>query len=247
MCAVKLVRVDGEVEVFAASAIDARFLYREIFGECCYGEIELPERALVLDVGANIGIFTMYVKERRPDARVLAFEPALESANALRRNVAMRGLLDVSVHELALGQQERDGVPFTYYPLVPCNSTMHPAEQRSLQALVGRAFPPRLVERMFTGREISVSVARLSRFLCEGQPVELLKVDAVGAELEILRGVDAGHWSLIRRVIIDVQDLNGRVGTLCEYLDAHGLAPTVTQSGLAHHDRLNYIIHAAQR
>jgi FkbM family methyltransferase len=243
---VRLVRVGEDAEVFATSAIDARFLYAEIFSDRCYGELDLPERALVFDIGANIGLFTLYTKECRPSAQIRAFEPAPESADALHRNIARHALRDVRVHQLALGCTERDDVSLTYYPLAPCNSTIHPAEQQALKALVGRKFPARVAERMFTGREIRVSVARLSRFLTAEEPVELMKIDAVGSEFEILHGIDAEHWPLIRRMIVDVQDVDGRLASLCEFLAIRGLEPTVTQAVMARGDGLNYLVHATR-
>ncbi|HEU5130884.1 MAG TPA: amino acid adenylation domain-containing protein, partial [Pyrinomonadaceae bacterium] len=53
------------------------YLFQEIFENRTYIRhgIELPEGACVVDVGANIGLFTLFVLEHSRNARVYAFEP----------------------------------------------------------------------------------------------------------------------------------------------------------------------------
>ena len=45
----------------------------------------MSEGAVFLDVGANIGLFTLFALERRPDAFVHAFEPAPAMVDLLDR------------------------------------------------------------------------------------------------------------------------------------------------------------------
>ncbi|MFD4575215.1 FkbM family methyltransferase [Streptomyces sp. NPDC058417] len=237
---------DG-VHVHAVSALDARFLYREIFESGTYAGVALPEEPFVVDVGANIGLFTLYVKQQRPRARVLAFEPLPELVAALRANTAAFGLDGVETHEVALGGEESEAVPFRYYPLLPSSSTLYPQDQGRLKELLGRSFPPRVVDRMFRGREVTVRVERLSRRLDPRRPVDLLKIDAVGAELEILRGIDEHLRPLLRTVLVDVQDVGGRVVDLCAFLEGAGLDVSVLRPPAATgDDGLNRLIRAVR-
>lgn len=246
MPAVKLIEVDDGFQLFAASTIDARFLYNEIFRGGTYAGIALPEKPLVIDVGANIGLFLLFVKNHYPDAEVLAFEPLPDLVEALRRNVGLHELDDVVVYELALGSAPKKDVPFTYYPVLPSSSTMFPQDQERLKAVLSRTFPLKVVDRMYQGREIAVNVDRLSNFLHADRTVDLLKIDAVGAELEIMRGIDAGHWSLVRNVFLDVQDVHGRVADVCDFLASNGLQPSVRTAPLAAGDGLNYLVHGVR-
>ncbi|MFJ4618062.1 FkbM family methyltransferase [Streptomyces sp. NPDC088812] len=243
----KLTEVADGISVHAVSALDARFLYGEIFEGGTYAGISLPDDPFVVDVGANIGLFTLFVKQRRPRARVLAFEPLPELVAALRANAARFGLDGVEAHDVALGAEASDGVSFRYYPLLPSSSTRYPQDQGQLKELLGRSFPPRVVERMFQGRETTVRVDRLSRYLGTERPVDLLKIDAVGSELDILRGIDERQLPLVRTVVIDAQDVRGRVAELCAYLTEMGLEPNVlTPPAAAGDDGLNCLIHAVR-
>jgi len=62
----------------------------------------LPEGGAFVDVGANIGFFTLFAAARTgPAGRVVALEPHPALAEALRENVAMNGLRTVEVLQLA--------------------------------------------------------------------------------------------------------------------------------------------------
>jgi FkbM family methyltransferase len=240
----RLVEVDDGLQVYSPSAVDARFLYREIFTFNGYGDIALPDRPFVIDVGANIGLFLLKVKRAVPDAEVLAFEPMPDLAEAVRANVAHHGLTGVTLHEVALGAERQSDVPFTYYPMLPSSSTRFPEKQERLKEVMGRTFPARVVERMYRGRALTREVARLSDYL-DDRPVDLLKVDTSGSELEVLDGIDAAHWPLLREIVLDVQDQNGRVAAICDRLTAAGMQPRVRPAPMAEGDGLNFLIHAS--
>jgi hypothetical protein len=53
------------------------FVYQEIFAEQSYVQhgITLTDNACIFDVGANIGLFTLFSTQMCKDATVYAFEP----------------------------------------------------------------------------------------------------------------------------------------------------------------------------
>jgi FkbM family methyltransferase len=55
------------------------------------------------DVGANAGIYSFIVKARRPDARILAFEPDARYCRRMEFNVRTNGFRDFHVIEAAVG------------------------------------------------------------------------------------------------------------------------------------------------
>ncbi len=66
----------------------------------------LPTDAVVLDIGANIGIMTVHLARRVVDGHVHAFEPVPENFAALGRIVAHYKLSNVTLHHLALGEED---------------------------------------------------------------------------------------------------------------------------------------------
>jgi FkbM family methyltransferase len=68
----------------------------------------LGRDAVVLDIGANIGIMTVLIARRVDRGRVHSFEPIPENLRALRKIVDHEGLANVSIHEVALGESSGD-------------------------------------------------------------------------------------------------------------------------------------------
>lgn len=190
-------------------------------------------------------MFTLHVKRRFPEAEILAFEPVAELAESVRRNVALHRLDRVTVHEVALGRTSGGSATFTYFPLVPSSSTRYPGGLDRLKERMRDVFSERLLDRMYRGRDVTVAVERLSAFLGDA-PVDLLKVDVVGAELDLLHGIDEAHWPLLRQVILDVQDVDGRLTGVRELLASRGFEVWAAQAPLAGDDRLNYVVHGAR-
>ncbi|KAG5913497.1 hypothetical protein E4U42_001112 [Claviceps africana] len=221
---------DFSVYANAGAEFETRFIYKEIFRDGCYDVGPLPADAVVVDAGANIGLFSLYIKGRIPGARVTAFEPAPETAGTLRRNLALHGRDDVTVHECALG--ERDcAMTLTYFPNMPGNSSLN---NDGIDAKVRRALadnPEHPVARLRVARRpVEVAVRRLSGFLrdMEGlDRIDLLKIDVEGAEMDVLAGLDDEHWALVRNLVLEICDIDnaGRPGAVAaaeKMLEARG-------------------------
>jgi FkbM family methyltransferase len=239
------VRLDDDLQMHASSAIEARFIHQEIFRAGCYSVPDLPSHPFVVDVGANIGLFVLYLKRRYPDAEVLAFEPMPQTAALLRKNLDLHGLDSVTVHEIALGSAADTGVPFTFYPMIPGNSTRHPETKVAAKAALAKTVPEKLAERMYRGRRTIVDIARLSSLLPADRTIDLLKIDVEGAEIDVLHGIDPQHWPLIRHMVMEVHDLDGRLEEACDLLRDRGLHPEVTSAVPGDADSPTHLIHAA--
>ena len=66
------------------------------------------KRALIFDIGANCGSFTLPLATAAgPGSRIVAFEPNPVMANRLRVNLTLNGLTEsVEIAEVALGEAE---------------------------------------------------------------------------------------------------------------------------------------------
>jgi len=71
---------------------------------------ELGSDSIVVDVGANVGLFTVLAGQIATRGRVFAFEPMPDNFSHLQRNVALNGLNNVEAIEAALAgtTEERD-------------------------------------------------------------------------------------------------------------------------------------------
>src|SRR5947209_4388535 len=109
-------RLPNGLEIAHQNKNETDYLYREIFEQKIYMRhgIYLREDAVVFDVGANIGMFTLFAADHCVKGRIYAFEPIGPIYENLQRNAE---LCPVQVKLFPLGLSEREKtVPFTYYP-----------------------------------------------------------------------------------------------------------------------------------
>ncbi|MDB4982837.1 MAG: hypothetical protein JWM82_3589 [Myxococcales bacterium] len=124
---------------------------------------------VIVDVGANAGIFSLLAARLRPEARILAFEPNPLVAMSLARSVALSGARGVEVLPTALGTKIGYSTLFTTVSDV-------------LTSLDGARVPDAV--------ELTVPVTTLDAVLKERNVVgvDLIKVDVEGWELPVFEG-----------------------------------------------------------
>jgi FkbM family methyltransferase len=185
---------------------ETSYLYEEIFAKESYVRhgISLPAGSCVFDVGANIGMFTLYVQQQCPGARVYAFEPVAELCATLRANSQ---LLDgaVKVFDYGLWATEQE-VEFTYYERYTMMSGVKAYADAASEVAVIKSYlrqeeahgensasellaqVEELLAGRFEARSEQCRMRRLSDLIREERvaSIELLKVDVQRAELEVL-------------------------------------------------------------
>jgi FkbM family methyltransferase len=70
--------------------------------------IELRQDSVVVDIGANIGDFSIEVAARCPHGRILAVEPVADLADMIELNKLLNGLTKIEVVRVALGGSETE-------------------------------------------------------------------------------------------------------------------------------------------
>jgi len=229
-------RLPNGMRVSTVSDLGASMLYREIFVERFYDGFDLPNDATVFDVGANIGLFGLWIRDRCRSASIHCFEPSPATFRCLRAN--LRGFY--ALNQIALGSAGRQAV-LTHYPWLPELSTLHPRldaerEARTWQRYFLRLLSPWLGRRIarwaawllhrwfFQPRKFSCQVASLSDYLRQ-HPVEridLLKCDVEKSEEEVLDGIDPEHWPLIRQLALEAHLGEPQIARLTERMRDKG-------------------------
>ena len=79
---------DGRT-VHCVNNYEVDFSAHEIFSQDLSGHgLDMTADGIYLDVGANIGLFSMYIMDRCPRAKVFAFEPMPSAFAALELNTS---------------------------------------------------------------------------------------------------------------------------------------------------------------
>ncbi len=130
----------------------------------------------VVDVGANIGLYTIYLsKAVGPQGMVLAFEPDPENVKLLRENVRLNNCANVKIFPYALGNVDKAERLFL------CN------ENKGYQSFADLAQ---------TGNYIDISVKKASKALADYHPA-IAKIDVEGAEPLVWQGMDEKPPSIL--------------------------------------------------
>ncbi|MFI1336267.1 amino acid adenylation domain-containing protein [Streptomyces sp. NPDC020845] len=244
--------------VFHRHGGETAFMYGEIFPARTYAPpgVRLPDRAVVFDVGANIGLFSLFAHRDCRDPLVYAFEPVPQVCDILRLNAELHGI-DARVFDKALG--DRPGTAeFTFYPGVSMLSGRYADSRLDRQRMrtiaskdLGPAASGRDVEDILDARlgvtRMIRPVITLSSVIEEQEiaRIDLLKIDVERGELDVLAGITDGHWPLIRRIVIEVDDADGRLAAVLELLRSRGYTVAVDDStGQAAADGLR-VVHAS--
>ncbi|MGH9350163.1 MAG: amino acid adenylation domain-containing protein [Vicinamibacterales bacterium] len=212
---------------------ETEFLYDEIFARQRYLRhgVTLSPGACVLDVGANIGMFSLFVGHHYPGTRIYAFEPIAAIRKVLELNAGIHGL-DVRVIGAGLAEEEGERT-FTFYPRMSILSGQFADadQERAVVTAYARghatgsadAFDELLDDRL-AAENVRCRVTTISAALAEQriERVDLLKIDAEKSELAVLDGLAADDWPKIRQVVVEVHDERAALPTIRARLQQHG-------------------------
>ena len=81
---------DLDLSVIDPFGRDTEYIFNEIFAGGTYDhpQIKLPERPTIIDVGANIGLFTIWAARKHRPRNILAYEASPTTHEYLVENVA---------------------------------------------------------------------------------------------------------------------------------------------------------------
>jgi FkbM family methyltransferase len=135
---------------------------------------------VVVDVGANIGFFSLLFAKTFPGVTVHAFEPNPFAADRLRGNIAANRLEEIiAVHEVAVGSGPAT-VELSCYPGIRGHAWARVGVQAS-DGMRTLHVPQVALDEVFENSTI---------------PVRLIKIDVEGYEAEVLAGMRrlVSHW-----------------------------------------------------
>jgi amino acid adenylation domain-containing protein/FkbM family methyltransferase len=236
-----LYRLSNGLVVSQNNPYETRAVFEEIFRHNTYLKhgIALADGCSVLDVGANIGLFTLFVANRYPNARIYSVEPSPPTFERLSRNLQRYGVEATPLH-CGLADQARIAT-LRHYPRMSVNSGFY-ADTRT-ETDVTKTFvrnrmqgesnlEHELVDGLFDSHvDFACEMRTVSQILREQGigSLDLLKVDVEKSEWDVLLGVEPQDWPRIRQVVVEVHDEGGRLGRIVLLLRAQGFQCAVEQ------------------
>jgi FkbM family methyltransferase len=240
----------GGRRVMAQNPMELRHFYEDIFEKEVYVKhgITLADGATVLDIGANVGLFTIFVQTRWPGSRVFSFEPSPPTYRILCKNTVGFGS---RVKRFNMGLARTEGeAELTFYPNSSGMSSFYADEREEREALTsileneaerGDEEVRDLMEYLDDYLTVRLQpevytcpLSTVSRVLREEgiDRVDLMKMDVQKAEWDILQGIAEEDWPKIRQIAMEIHDLEGRTATVAGFLEARGFAVLTEQDRL---------------
>ena len=138
-----------------------------------------------LDIGANVGVYTLVMSDLARQGRIHAFEPCSMNFNFLRKNIMDNQVSNAIPFKLALGNKVGPG-NFHYLPeFAGCSF----AEDKTVDA-----DPDRIIQRAWNSRWLrqteSVEFTTLDKWAEEHSidRIDFIKMDVEGSEYFVLKG-----------------------------------------------------------
>jgi len=135
-----------------------------------------------LDVGANLGLYSLLARAYNPDVHIMAFEPLPDAHAFLLQNLALNNVSGCTALPLALSNETGTA---TFH--APFN-----AKFDYLKAHLGGTGSLDAAASNVNKRAVSVTTQRLDTLMAshQSQPIDLIKLDTEGTEDRVLRGAE---------------------------------------------------------
>lgn len=175
--------LNAEIPPVLISAFDDVFLkevYKSNFST-------LKKEPVILDIGANVGYFSLYIYSKFPSAKVIAFEPIPSNFQLLERHKNKNNLYSlINDNRAVLG--EGNFIDINY--------------NDNLDYTVGAS----ILERNTTTTSIKVPVITIPEIFHEYEMdhCDLLKIDCEGAEYNILFNCPTSYLNKISNMVVEV-------------------------------------------
>jgi FkbM family methyltransferase len=240
-------RLGDDLEIAYQSKAELAFFYEDIFEKEVYlrNGIKLHDGACVFDVGANIGLFTLFVHRKFRGLQIYAFEPAPPLFEILRINTASHG---VNARLFNCGVSDRPKTAtFTFYPNSSGMSSFYASQDEEkdvLRAIMNNQLrqgmagmeqlmqhADDLLEERLKSEAYECHLRTLSDVIHEYdvEVIDLLKIDVQKSELDVARGINDADWEKIRQVVLEVHDFDGRLAEVTSLLESKGFSLIVEQ------------------
>ena len=214
------------------NSIEAQILHEHIDG---YFDnfINFDKADTIIDVGANIGIFGIELSDRYPNINIISFEPIMNIFSVLKANASISENNNFKVYNYGISDKV-ESIEFTYFPNAPAlsssNDEIWNSKDQLIEAfggslenapkklwwknLVPKFTYPYFAKRLIKNRtKINCALKPLSMVidLLSIEKIDLLKIDCEGNEQKVIDGIEKKNWNIIKQLIIEINDIDGRL------------------------------------
>jgi FkbM family methyltransferase len=165
-------------------------IYKEVFHDrvYSYSNIMIEEGDVVFDVGANVGVFSLFAATVK-DTKVFSFEPHPTNFKVLSENIKINKLVNITPFQVGLAKQNefRDLI----IGEIPGGHKVANGNETEKHKNI-LTIETRKIESIMLDEDI--------------EKIDFLKLDCEGAEGEILSSISSDLYKKINKIVIEFHD-----------------------------------------
>jgi len=176
-----------------------------------------------VDIGANVGIYSLYAAWLYPAMRIIAIEPDINNYMELIQNINLNGFRNIIPMNMAIG---------AYCKTLHFQSTSQIAGN-SFGNLV--EFPSRVNQHgieLFGRALLSITIDYLSQI----SKIDFIKIDIDGGEYDAVFGMK-DTLGKMKTMLIEFDTADSRYGTIKNYINGGGYIPYSEINSMSDHSR----------
>ena len=168
----------------------------------------ISDEDIFFDIGANIGVFSVYAAKIHPKLKIFSFEPEYANLNLLKKNV-ISNKIDHQINIISVGLSDKVGFSKLYLSSVEGGAAVHTESRKDIDTTD---------EGYKVVWEEGIMTATLDNY-CKNLKVipNCIKIDTDGNELKILNGgLSTLKNPKLRSLIIEMPHHNAKQNESCE-------------------------------
>jgi FkbM family methyltransferase len=170
--------------------------------------------ALVVDIGANCGYFAVYMASRYPEAELVCFEPETENHALAQVNLNLNGVkADLRPEAVVVGRRGSVTLNLSHDPRL---HTTVAAEEAATHGIDDGRYSGRSTEVP------AVDVNDAISSIAARRPIDLLKIDVEGIDLNLVTALSPANLSKIECIVVETEGTE--TGTAVRHLERNGFS-----------------------
>lgn len=233
--------------------INYLYVFNEIFIKkgYDYAPPSTKYRAVVFDIGGNIGLYSSYLNNKYQNLDIHVFEPVPQLYDCIKHNLSnAKGLNKIYTNNIGLSDTNQKSSIY-YFPWASGLSTIASddisgdLEEKKRQTVIMKCqnsiipglcsvFIKGILSASFTNsREEQIILLRMSDYIDAHHinEIDVVKIDVEGHELNVLRGIEERHFEIIKSFIIEVENFRkNQRSEILRILESHEYSVSILNS-----------------
>lgn len=189
----------GNFVIYYENSEEFHNIKREIWTNKIYHFKTESKNPIIIDLGAHIGISTLFFKHIYPEAKIVCVEPNPENIKLLELNIKENILTNVSILPFAI-LDKNDEVNFN---IDSSNNSWF-----STGSIIKGSWKHTQKTKNIKVKSININDL-IDNVLTISKQIDLIKIDVEGSEYLVLERIENKYFVDIKKLIIEFHDING--------------------------------------